>query len=291
MKNPGSISDGHERAFQLLSREEWKELLGFVWQNPELISSDPRLKQAVETCEAIFFLKLGEEQDEAELLSNLEIFYSLHKQKKHILPDDRFKILIREMVGIWKGRDLQQAYERAKNCHDDDLCRSVIEQYEKLPPKRFIHSQSGSVQIVENKNIAPDDGRRSLFKSPQEKEFFDAVREVYPQFIVYPNVAVSTVIDFDNVKDKLTDAEKRYFFSAIIDCVVFDYHDLCMPKYFFELDSSYHDEPAQMKKDEYKNNILSAAGQKLHRIRKTSGTQSHADYKRLIRTLLEEAGK
>lgn len=276
-----------EIIFQLLTREEWKELLSFVWQNPELIASDPRIKHAVDTCETVFFSKLGEEQNEANLLSNLETFYALHKGKKHILSEDRFNTLIREMVSIWKERDLRQAYERAKNCPDDELCRAVIKQYKDSLPKQVIHSQSGIVQVVENKNISPNDGRRSLFKSPQEKEFFDAVREVYPQFIVYPNVAISSIIEFDAVKGKLTDAERNYFFTAIIDCVVFDYQQLYMPKYFFELDSSYHDDPAQMKRDEYKNNIISAAGQKLHRIRRIIGAQNRVDFTRLIRELLE----
>ncbi len=73
---------------------------------------------------------------------------------------------------------------------------------------------------------------------------------------------------------------------AIVDCVVFDYHQLYLPKFFFELDSSYHDNPAQKKRDEYKNNILSAAGQKLHRIRRTDGGQGRVDFTRLIRELL-----
>lgn len=95
-----------EIIFQLLTREEWKELLSFVWQNPELIASDPRIKHAVDTCETVFFSKLGEEQNEANLLNNLETLYALHKGKKHVLSNDRFNTLIREMVSIWKDRDL-----------------------------------------------------------------------------------------------------------------------------------------------------------------------------------------
>lgn len=283
--------DDPEIIFQLLTREEWKQLLSFVWQNPELIDSDPRIKHAVDTCETVFFSKLGEDQNEGILLSNLETFYALHKGKKHILSDARFNILVREVVSIWKDKDLHQAYDRAKNCPNDELCQSVIKQYENSIPKQVVHSQSGVVRVVENKNISNNDGRRTLFKSPQEKEFFDAVRDVYPQFIVYPNVAISSIIEFDAVKEKLSNEERSYFFMAIVDCVVFDYHQLYLPKYFFELDSSYHDNPTQQKKDECKNNILSAAGQKLHRIRKTDGGQSRVDFTRLIRELLGSGGQ
>ena len=65
---------------------------------------------------------------------------------------------------------------------------------------------------------------------------------------------------------------------AIVDCVVFDYQQLYLPKYFFELDSLYHDAPTQILKDKCKNNIFSAAGQKIHRIRKTGNNPTKIDF-------------
>jgi hypothetical protein len=271
---------------KLLTRKQCTELLNFVWQNPGLVKSDLKIKHTLVSYENLFFAGAIEECDEEDFLSNLETFYSLHKQKVHILSPDHFNILIHRSVRIWKERDPSEAYERAKNCPQDNFCRSFIQEYEDSLPKTISHSQTRSIEVIENKNVLSGDGRRSLFKSSQEKEFFEAMREIYPRFIVYPNVALSTVIEFDNVKQGLSSAEKNYFFTGIIDCVVFTDDQSYMPKYFFELDSSYHDNPAQMKKDGYKNNILSAAGQKLYRIRKT-GIYKKVDFAKLIKDLLK----
>jgi len=67
--------------------------------------------------------------------------------------------------------------------------------------------------------------------------------------------------------------------------VVFDYH-LDLPKFFFELDSSYHDTPAQKEKDALKNRIFSVAGLKLYRIRRVAVEKTRADFSRLIREII-----
>lgn len=279
-----------EEIYKLLAKEEWVTLLSFVWQNPDLIASDEIIHHAINTCEAVFFSNLAKEQDKETLLSTLESFYMLHIEKKHKLSDERFKVLIHEIVKIWKERNLELAYSRAKHCLDDELCQSVIKQYEDSLPKRIAHSQSDIIQVVENKNVSTIDGRCTLFKSPQEREFFNAVRDAFPHFTVYPNVALNSIIEFNAIKDKLSTPEKTYFFSsALVDCVVFDnHHELYLPRFFFELDSSHHDEPENMRKDEYKDNIISAAGQKLYRIRRTGGNQNRGDFVRLIRDMAEK---
>lgn len=287
-KRPEQIPD-HEAIYRLLAEEDWPQLLSFVWENQHLIESDEIIRHAISTCETVFFSKVGEEQNKEKLLSTLETFYVLHEQRKYRLSDDKFKILIVELVKIWREKDLEQAYTRAKRCPDNEICKALIKQYEDSLPKRVAHSQVSTIQVTENKNLSTVDGRCALFKAPQEKEFFDAVRDAFPHFIVYPNVALSSIIDFEVISGRLSTAEKTYFFKATIDCVVFDYnHELYLPVYFFELDSSYHDAPEQKRKDEYKDHILAAAGQKLCRIRRSNDKQNRGDFARLIRDLREQ---
>lgn len=269
------------------TEKRWSELWNYIRLDPEFVKENTVVRHAIVDYESFFFSKLHDEPDTEFLLQNFETFYTLHKRKLHILSEERFKLLIRKMAEIWKDKDLRKAYILAVNNVNDELCKDIIAEYQNSLPKQVFHSQSKVIQVVENKNISLSDGRHSLFKSPQEKEFFDAVRDVYPQFIVYPNVAVSSVIDFEIVKPRLSDAEKKYFFTAIIDCVVFDYQQLYLPKYFFELDSSYHDDSTQQTKDEYKDNILSAAGQKLYRLRRINNNQKRVDFVMLIRELLK----
>lgn len=280
------IVDKNEEKFDSLIQENWNEVWNFFKHNPELVKSNPKIKQAVINYEIEFFLDLENQIVENLSFDDLEIFYILHKRKFHLLPQNRFKILVSKMISILKNVDLHKTYKLAINFPDDENCRTIIRDYENFFPKKISHSQNKIVQITGNNKLSLIDGRRSLFKSAQEKEFFDAVRDVYPQFIVYPNVAVSSILNFESIKQFLSDEEKSYFFMAIVDCVVFDYQQLYLPKYFFELDSFYHDEPTQMRKDKYKNNIFSAAGQKLHRIRKVGHNITKVDFTKLIKEAL-----
>lgn len=278
-----------EDIYRLLAEENWPALLSFIWQNPGLILSDPIIKHAIDTCEMIFFAKLETEQDKEKLIHTLESFYILHTQNKYRLSGDRFRMVNVELVKLWRDKNLEQAYVRAQHHPDDEICSSVIKQYEDSLPKAVAHSQTGTISVTENKNIADIDGRRTLFKSKQEKEFFDAVRDAFPMYIVYPNVALSSIVDYDLVKDRLSPDERTYFFKGTVDCVIFDYQrELYQPKYFYELDSHYHDAAEQKLKDKFKDNILAAAGQKLYRIRRVDPKHNRGDFIRLIRDLTEQ---
>jgi hypothetical protein len=287
-KKPPTPILNQEDIYQLLVKKEWASLLSFVWQNPSLIDSDPIIKHAVATCETEFFSNLERETDKEKLVNTLETFHLLHTGHKYHLAEDKFRIVIVELVKLWRDKNLEQAYSRAKNFPDDEVCRAIIKEYEDSLPKQVLHSQSHIIQVTENKNILNADGRRTLFKSLQEREFFGAVRDEFPMFTVYPNVGLSSIIEFKLVKDSLSSAEKDFFFKGVVDCVVFDHHDLYLPKFFYELDSVFHDNPEQKQKDQYKDKILAAAGQKLLRIRRTNEKQNRGDFAKLIRDITEK---
>lgn len=278
-----------EEIYQLLAQKRWDSLLRFVWHNLTLVDSDPIIQHAIETCETEFFKDLETEDNKERHINNLESFYVLHKESKHILSEEKFRVITVELTKLWRDKDLKQAYSRAKHFPNDDFCREVIKEYEDSVPKQVLHSQNQVIQVTENKNISEGDGRRTLFKSMQEREFFAAVREVFVMFTVYPNVALSSILDFNSIKDSLSSSERDFYFKGVVDCVVFDHHkELYEPKFFYELDSIYHDSPKQLRKDKYKDNIFSAAGQRLFRIRRIGKNQKKGDFIELIRDITEK---
>ncbi|MCQ9062463.1 DUF2726 domain-containing protein [Vibrio sp. 378] len=124
-----------------------------------------------------------------------------------------------------------------------------------------------------------------LFKSEQERLFNQALKEVFPNFFIYPNVAVSNLFDFSEIKVHLTSDERDYFFKAIVDFVIYDPVDYT-PKYFFEVDSVYHDTAEATIRDNKKNTFFEVAGLNLYRVRLQSDslTQKH-EFIREIRAL------
>ncbi len=158
----------------------------------------------------------------------------------------------------------------------------LIRDYDRTQPKIVEHSQQRTIQVTVNNEVEPVDSTISLFKSKQEYNFYRAVREVYSTCLVFPNVAVTALVDFDQIKHFLDQNERSYFFKALVDCVVFDAENSFKPFKMLEFDSVYHDSEKQQANDRIKDKIMAKAGHKLIRIR-IKTVMSEQDLTRLIR--------
>ncbi|MCZ4337716.1 DUF2726 domain-containing protein [Shewanella colwelliana] len=131
------------------------------------------------------------------------------------------------------------------------------------------------------------DWLQPLFKSDLESEFYQALKDVFPSYFIYPNVVLSNIFDFDMIREHLAQPERDFYFKGIVDFVVFDPADNHNPKYFFEVDSHYHDDEDARRRDKLKNNIFYAANIPLHRVRADTDSLTTAhDFKVVIRNLI-----
>jgi hypothetical protein len=278
----------YELIYQLTYRKNWADLLDLVHKYSNAASSDDLVKKAVKTFEDEFFSELerGNTINNSEAL--IQKLFLLHKGRIYQLPEARANRILIELIIINKNKGrIKQAHDLAKFYSEHPLCIEIIKQYEESLPKIIPHSQSEQIKVTENKNIADVNHTISLFKSQQEVDFFMAIRDVFIMHIVYPNVALSCLVDFEKIKSSLSQEEKDFFFRGIVDCVVFDQYNNFKPICFFELDSPHHDIPEQKIKDGYKDHILALAGQKLYRVRKALSNQGKAEFIILIREVTQ----
>ena len=279
------VTIDREVIFQLVSRQCWQKLVEVFKDNSNytFIINDPVLKPLVDKYFIDELLTSSSMANDPDYKYYLQSFFMLHEHKNYFfkLSEENYKKLIVRIVEV--EEDLNQAYNYALKFPEEQICKQVIEKFQESLPNIVQHSQDEEIYVTENKNIFNDDASISLFKSNQEYQFFKAVRECFPMFLVIPNVAINAVLNFDLIKDKLTQEEKDYFFRALIDCVVIDTEKHYKPIQFFELDSVYHDSEKQFQKDKLKDNILAVGGQKLLRIRRVTAKQDESDFVRLIR--------
>lgn len=277
----------YERIYKLTFHKQWSELLELVYQYSKAASSDELVMRAVKTFEDEFFEELDKGIENDNIQSVLENILLLDKGRIYKLSEDRSCRIVVELVKIYSKQGFgKKAYEYAKLCPKYEMCAEIINLHQESLPKVLEHSQSNQIRVTHNGDIASVNFTISLFKSNQEIEFFMGVREVFQMFVVYPNVALSCVIDFEKIKNGLSQEERSFFFRGIIDCVVFDQHNNYKPTKFFELDSSYHDSFEQQKRDNYKDKIFGLAGQKLYRIRKISDNQGRSEFMKLIKEIV-----
>lgn len=213
-----------------------------------------------------------------------------HRKLTYSIPDSDFEKIVSEYILFLKLTNQSKiAYSISKNWDWLGIANNFIDEYEKNNPIEIKHSNSENIKISENTNIQNKNSTIKLFKSIQEYEFFYSITESYPNYFTYPNVALSCLVNFKELKNELNNSEIDYFFKAVIDCVVFKQdNNNFEPMFFFELDSIYHDKPEQQKKDKIKDKILSLSGQKLFRIRAQDDNYSlkRDDFKKLIKEVI-----
>lgn len=278
-----------EEVFQLLITKNWPRLIDVLKDNEcySFISNEPMLKPAIDKYIFDELLTNSSIEDDPTYKYYLTSFYLLHADRNSLykLNNENYKKLILRIIDVEK--DIEKAFSFASKFPKEPTCKEVIDKYNKNLPKIVHHSQEGTIQVTENKDVNKFDASISLFKSNQEFQFYKAVKSVFPNFLVYPNVSLNAVIDFDLIKSKLTKDEADYFFKALIDCVVIDSDNQHKPIRFIELDSPFHDTELQINKDKLKDDILAKAGQKLIRIRRSKNKRDGTDFEKLIREIIK----
>lgn len=290
-KNHNTAINDREIVFSMLERKDWTALIETFTNNDsyKFISSDPVLNPVVDKYLIDGLINIVPDVTRAkEFRYNLEQFFLLHISRSHHFKFSKeyFPKLIVRIVELQE--DLEQSNHYALHAPNEPICIEVIERYKANQPQLISHSQESTISLTENRNIHSVDSAIPLFKSKQEYQFYKAARGVYQMFLVFPNVALNAVIDFDSIKEKLTTQEKTYFFTALVDCVVVDTENDYKPIKFIELDSPDHDNEAAQKRDNMKDNILSIAGQKLYRIRQLANVHTENDFEKLIRETMKD---
>ena len=110
------------------------------------------------------------------------------------------------------------------------------------------------------------DFSKSIFNSSQEQELYLASKRILKNEILLPNIALSTIIN-PKIMEILEDRVRSFFLKSTLDLCIVDAKTF-KPKFFVELDSSWHDIPKQIDNDRMKDEIFMKAGMVLHRMRK-----------------------
>lgn len=276
-----------DNVLRLIQEKKWNDCINILKNNEtfEVLYSDNIFKEIFNQVfvNEILNDSLGSSLDDDQYFY-LSAIYTFHikSQYNFHLNEDNFKKLVLKLLTF------EKKFEYARHFPDEALCKEIInlhqkKQLDEIERAKNEHSKR-KFDFQEFQSKSTESYVISIFKSPQELEFYKAALYVFSEDLLIPNASLSTVIN-NEVLNKLKDNEKWYFLTTTIDLVVVNSNDY-KPYCFFELDSSYHDSIEQIKKDELKNRLISEAGFNLYRIRKTALDISERDYIRLINSIL-----
>lgn len=255
-----------ESLFQMLANKDWDSLAKVLYKNSDLIHSDPIIHLAIQLFENEFFRSV-KPLSPKEKLSKFEYIGLVLDLKQKSFTESFATRFIDEKLEALQFLKSDQLLSFAAAHQNRPLAQKIIKEIQSAQPEVIADARRENVTIKATKTNANYSKIINLFKSKQEENFFEAIRKAFPTFHPYPNVAMSSVLDFNLIRSSLTRDQEEYFFRAIIDSVVFDPSEHYKPVYFFELDSHFHDNDRARKNDEMKNKIFEAANVKLIRIR------------------------
>ncbi len=270
-----------ELLFQMLASKDWDALSECLYSHKAVLATDPVIKQAISLFESEFIdhLRALSVSEQLPKLRHIALLIELNKSSFA----EKF---VNQLVDI-KLRAMYETGDRAlvgyaSRYQDRPLACELLEQTRLQRPEHFAEAERPTVSVKAASEQQKNPAITSLFKSPQEQNFFLALREEFPQLLACPNLPVSAVLNFDIVRSRLDADARDYFFKAVFDCVVVDPRDNYRPLSFFELDSKYHDKPEIKKNDKLKNSICNAAGVKLTRIRAFEAAETKTDAFRIL---------
>ncbi|MGI9175808.1 MAG: DUF2726 domain-containing protein [Rhodothermales bacterium] len=269
-----------ERLYQLAFTRRWAAGLSFLHRHHAAVAAHDGLGHAAETfVDALLTLP----ETSAVTGEVLEKLFLLHTGRLYRLSEAAFEQVVERLVDLHHEQP-EAALGYARCCPTNARCAQVIQQYG-APISHPLPTAEAHTVTRTDPLRATAEAALPLFKSQQEVDFFMAVRDVFATYFAYPNVALSALVDFEAIRDRLTGRERRFFFRGLVDCVVFDQHAGYRPVFFFELDSPLHDDPAQQARDRYKDRILALAGQRLYRIRRPAAARGRDGFVALLREL------
>ncbi|WP_163574073.1 DUF2726 domain-containing protein [Halomonas faecis] len=255
-----------ESLFHMLANKEWDSIAKTMYLNSNLIGSDPVFAQAIRLFESEFFV----ETDSLPPIEKKKVYEYpglVIELKQHAFSKSFVEKFIDSKLSLLKDTESDSLLSYASQHQDRPLAVKILKEIQEKTPEVLADARRQNVSIKATTTNSESQKTTKLFKSRQEQFFFEAVRDVFPTYHPYPNVAVSCVIDYSGIRDSLSAESREYFFKAIIDCVVFDSIKGYEPKFFIELDSHHHDNERAAKNDRMKDEIFNASNVKLIRIR------------------------
>jgi len=269
-----------EKILNNIKTENWNQILLLIKEHINDVRSDILLSHSVGVFIKQFFEKVDEYPlNRHDITDNLVTIWYLHTGNIYTLPYSKLETLIVQIVKR-KQHKLKEAYDFAKHLPNNKLCAQIIAEYEKLKPA----GKSDKSKSIDSKEMLKDTGFvKHLFETDYEKKMFHLLKSTFDSFQVYPNIPISDLFIWENIKKNLSFPEQDYFFKGRIKFVVFDRFADYTPIYFIEPESSFLKDVDDIRKDNLKSEIVKKAGRFLLRINKLEDYKNQKDFADQIR--------
>lgn len=275
------VNPDPERLYERLHADDWAGALAVVrGASAAWATSGPVAARAcellVERLRDSLRTGAGPGADELELVVLLGRSGRLPVSRETETP------VIEHLLSLLQG-DPARALAIARFRPDLPTSAAVIAQFG-IPGRSVERRGPIGVTTAELRHGTVDAGR-SVFRSEGERALHEAATVTWPDLLVLPNVALHAALDYERLRARLTTTERRFFFTALVDCVAFDPRAEFRPVHFVELDSPVHDDARRAERDGMKDRIVALAGFCLARLRPSGPIADRETWESALRAI------
>jgi tetratricopeptide (TPR) repeat protein len=127
---------------------------------------------------------------------------------------------------------------------------------------------------------------KPIFNSRWEYTVYSTLIGLFPNHLIFPNMALQTVFQYERMKELLGAATFGYFLKSQVDFCITSTASY-LPIIAFEVDSPFHDRPEQQERDFKKNEIFRVGGVPLLRLRAHGQPGTPAIREEIIRVVYQ----
>lgn len=279
-----------ELLFQLLLAKKWEGLSEQLYIHRSLLNQDPVLQQISHLFDTEFVGHLRGLPASEQVITTRHISLLIESQRSQFKESFWRPVMEIKLQAMYEVKDRSLPGVASEWANDIPLARSLLMRLQQERPEELADARRSGLNIkaaTAVPKLTPAQHVTSIFKSPQERAFYLAMLDVAPKLLPCSNLAMSVALNLAAIEPKISATAKSFFFRAQFDCVVVDPTQDYRPLHFFELDSKFHDSMEAKNRDRMKDEICSAAGIKLLRIRAFEHKEATQEaFAQLIREVL-----
>ena len=258
LEGGGRLEDALAYAEQALALQPGKE---------DTLSLKERLVRGIEQCKQHALRQQEQAEQRQRQLENLlrtapERWAKVDYHKRRILGT---LAALNSFEGFGELANLVDMEERVLKGHWGKLVeQGMVTEGEDGPQVNphildLVKRESAHAVIIRIAYTSSEMMTKPIFNSQQEYKIYRILLELFPNQLVFPNMALQAIFPYKRMKTVLSNEIFGYYLMASVDfCVTLT--STYLPLVAFEVDSDYHDNQEQKVKDERKDQIFTTGG-------------------------------
>lgn len=194
--------------YNLLKNQSWGDILAKAKSDQTNLKKNPAEWTNICSILQSEFIKYAI-NERPVLVSKLCFEYIKLKVAGYITITDENTLAIEELgIKAFEEQESPQLNSFIKICQFSSLAKQTVE-------IDYSNEKNNSSDTKKRTRHSRTDWLNPLFKSSLETHFYQVLKDVFPSYFIYPNVALSNIFEKDQIFPHLNSEQRKFYFNGV----------------------------------------------------------------------------